>query len=79
MLVLSRKPGDKVVLGNGITLTVVEVRGKQVRLAFDAPYPVRVVRAEIACWQDEPADADRLAEPAFEGDEKNVRPPQGGD
>lgn len=66
MLVLSRKPGDKVVLGNGITLTVVEVRGKRVRLAFDAPFQVRILRAEIACWQDEPADGDSLAEPAFE-------------
>jgi carbon storage regulator CsrA len=79
MLVLSRKSGDKIVLGNGITLTVVEVRGKRVRLAFDVPYQVRILRAEIACWQDKPAGGDRFAEPAFECDEKNVRPPQGGD
>ena len=32
MLVLSRKPGEKVVIGNGITLTVVEVEGNRVRL-----------------------------------------------
>ena len=37
MLVLSRKPGEQVVIGDGITLTVVEVRGGRVRLAFDAP------------------------------------------
>jgi hypothetical protein len=37
MLVLSRKPGEQVALGNGITLTVVEVKGNRVRLAFDAP------------------------------------------
>jgi len=33
MLVLSRKPGEKVVLSNGITLTVVEVRGNR---SFDS-------------------------------------------
>ena len=58
MLVLSRKPGEQVVLGNGITLTVVEVRGGRVRLAFDAPAQVGIRRAELACRQAEPLDAD---------------------
>ena len=44
MLVLSRKPGEKIAVGNGITLTVVEVRRNQVRLAFDAPDEVRILR-----------------------------------
>jgi carbon storage regulator len=58
MLVLSRKPGEQVVIGNGITLTVVEVRGNRVRLAFDAPEQVRILRAEVACWQDDLLQAD---------------------
>jgi carbon storage regulator len=58
MLVLSRKPGEQVVIGNSITLTVVEVRGNRVRLAFVAPDQVRILRAEIACWQDGPPDSD---------------------
>jgi carbon storage regulator len=57
MLALSRKPGEKVIIGNGITLTVVEVRGDRVRLAFDAPEEVRILRAELACRQGEPLDA----------------------
>jgi carbon storage regulator len=57
MLVLSRKPGEKIVLGNDITLTVVEVRRGRVRLAFDAPDQVRILRAELACRQGEPLDA----------------------
>ena len=65
MLALSRKPGEKVVIGDGITLTVVEVRGGRVRLAFDAPDQVRILRAELACWQDEPAGDDQLTEPAL--------------
>jgi carbon storage regulator len=58
MLVLSRKPGEQVVLGNGITLTVVEVRGGRVRLAFDAPAQVRIRRAELARRPGEPPGAD---------------------
>jgi carbon storage regulator len=58
MLVLSRKPGEQVVLGNGITLTVVEVRGDRVRLAFDAPDQVLILRAELACRPGEPLDAE---------------------
>jgi carbon storage regulator len=58
MLILSRKPGEKVVIGNGITLTVVEVQGNRVRLSFDAPEQVRILRAELAHRQGEPLDAD---------------------
>jgi len=57
MLALSRRPGEKVVIGNGITLTVVEVRGGRVLLAFDAPDQVRILRAELAGRQGEPLDA----------------------
>jgi carbon storage regulator len=52
MLVLSRKPGEQVVIDGDITLTVVKVEGKRVRLAFDAPDRVRILRGEMACWQD---------------------------
>jgi carbon storage regulator len=58
MVVLNRKPGERVVIGDGITLTVVEVKGNRVRLAFDAPNDVRILRAELAGWQDAPLDAD---------------------
>jgi carbon storage regulator CsrA len=54
MLVLSRKPGEQVVIGGGITVTVVGVLGNKVRLAFDAPDQVRILRAELLGWQGEP-------------------------
>jgi carbon storage regulator len=57
MLVLSRKPGEKVVIGNAITLTVVGVRGDRVWLAFDAPKQVRILRAELARRPGAPLDA----------------------
>jgi carbon storage regulator len=76
MLALSRKPGEKVGIGNGITLTVVEVRGDRVRLAFDAPDQVRILRAELLGCPDEPAGGDGLAEPASGCGGENVRPPR---
>ena len=37
MLVLSRKVGERVVIGDNIVVTVLEVKGRQVRLGFEAP------------------------------------------
>ncbi|HEY2154384.1 MAG TPA: carbon storage regulator [Isosphaeraceae bacterium] len=48
MLVLSRKLGEKVVIGEGIILTVVKVDRNQVRLGIEAPKDVPVYREEIA-------------------------------
>ena len=40
MLVLSRKPGEEIVVGDNIRLTVVAIRGNQVRLGITAPASV---------------------------------------
>ncbi len=50
MLVLSRKPGEKIVIG-GITVTVLEVHGDRVRVGIEAPEHVRILRAELAGGQ----------------------------
>jgi carbon storage regulator len=47
MLVLCRKPGERIVIGRNIELTVVDIRGNKVRLAVDAPRDVSVHRQEI--------------------------------
>ena len=47
MLVLSRKQGESVVIGNDILVTVLEVRGDQIRLGIDAPRSVTVHREEV--------------------------------
>jgi carbon storage regulator CsrA len=52
MLVLTRKIGEKVVIGNGITVTVVRSEDGRVRLGIDAPGDVRILRGELACWTD---------------------------
>lgn len=47
MLVLSRKVGEEVVIGDDIHVTVVAVHGNQVRLGFRAPEHVSIFRQEL--------------------------------
>ena len=56
MLVLSRKRDERIVIGDNIVITVVEVRGDKVRLGIEAPSEVPVHRQEVL-------DAMRRADP----------------
>ncbi len=47
MLILSRKINEKICIGNNITLTIMEVRGDQVKVGIDAPKDVKVFRQEV--------------------------------
>ena len=47
MLVLSRKEGEKLVIGDNIVLTVNRISGNRVAIGIDAPREVRVVRGEL--------------------------------
>ena len=47
MLVLSRKQGESIIIGGDIVVTIVEVRGGQVRVGIDAPRSIDVHREEI--------------------------------
>ena len=47
MLVLSRKVGERIRIGEGITVTVVRVTGGGVRLGIEAPAELPVVREEL--------------------------------
>jgi carbon storage regulator len=48
MLVLSRKLGEKIVIGDNIVVTVVKIDRNQIRLGILAPAEVPVYREEIA-------------------------------
>jgi len=48
MLVLSRKVGEKLLIGKDISITVVRIVGGGVRLGIDAPQEMVVVREELA-------------------------------
>jgi carbon storage regulator len=47
MLALSRKTGESIVIGNDIEITVLEMRGDQVKLGINAPKSVPSYRKEI--------------------------------
>ncbi len=58
MLVLTRKAGESVILGNSIKVTVLDLSHGIVRLGFEAPSDVSIYRQEI---YDEIAGANRAA------------------
>ena len=47
MLVLSRKKDEKIIIGDKITIMVIEIRGDKVRLGIDAPKEITVHRQEV--------------------------------
>lgn len=47
MLTLTRKAGQKIIIGNGIEIVVREIRGRQVRLGIVAPEGLPVFREEL--------------------------------
>lgn len=47
MLVLTRRVNERIMIGDNIVVTVLEVRGDQVRLGIDAPRDVKVFREEV--------------------------------
>jgi carbon storage regulator len=47
MLMLTRRPGERVVIGDDVFVTVLEVSGQTVRLGIDAPDGLSIYREEI--------------------------------
>jgi carbon storage regulator len=48
MLVLTRKTGERILIGKSITLTVLKCKSGRVRLGIDAPAAVDIRRTEVA-------------------------------
>ena len=47
MLILSRKINEKIMIGDDISVSIIEIRGDQVRIGVDAPKTVKVFRQEV--------------------------------
>lgn len=48
MLVLSRKTDEQIIIGDGVTITVLRIDGRKVKLGIQAGDDVKIVRAELA-------------------------------
>jgi carbon storage regulator len=75
MLILTRRVGESVVIGEDVTVTVLGVKGNQVRIGINAPKHVAVHREEIferiksgrgpeGTTSDEPSSSTRESLPA---------------
>jgi len=62
MLILSRRPGESLTIGDDVVVTVVGVSGNQIRLGITAPREVRVLREEVykAMQEESQAAADGI-------------------
>ncbi|HVF17709.1 MAG TPA: carbon storage regulator CsrA [Steroidobacteraceae bacterium] len=63
MLILTRRPGESIQVGEDIEISVLEIRGNQVRLGINAPADVLVLRSELLEAKPQ-ADVDQPASPA---------------
>jgi carbon storage regulator len=74
MLVLSRKKDEKIVIGDQITLMVIDIRGDKVRLGIEAPKDVAVHRQEVyeAIQKEMEMESEPESEPKNELNDSSV-------
>ncbi|MCY2986935.1 MAG: carbon storage regulator [Planctomycetota bacterium] len=64
MLVLSRKIGERILIGDNIAVTVVRITGNGVRIGIEAPLDMAVIRQELKDQMEERgAEQRRVPEP----------------
>ena len=64
MLVLSRKPGERILVGDDIAVTVVRIGPNNVRIGIEAPRSMNIVREELANNDVESIEPPQPAEAA---------------
>ncbi len=65
MLIITRRPGERIVLGNDVLLEIMEVSGQTVRLGISAPKELPIYREEI--WVAVKAENESAASADFGG------------
>ena len=53
MLVLSRKPGEKILVGDNVVITIVRIGPNTVRIGIEAPRDMKIVREELRTPSDD--------------------------
>jgi Carbon storage regulator (could also regulate swarming and quorum sensing) len=71
MLVLSRREGEKIIIGDSITITVVRMSGDKVRVGVEAPDDVLILRSELEAHHnnrcvmvDDAINTQKISKPA---------------
>ncbi|WP_203135636.1 carbon storage regulator CsrA [Microbacterium sp. JZ31] len=64
MLVLTRRIGERILIGDDVEVTILDIKGDSIRIGIDAPRTTRIQRAEIV-----EAVRDENAQAAVVGDE----------
>ncbi|TXN29195.1 carbon storage regulator CsrA [Lacisediminihabitans profunda] len=70
MLVLTRKAGERILIGDDIVITILDSRGDGIRIGIDAPRGVKIQREEVLRAVTE---ANLAAAKADEGDEDRIK------
>ncbi len=47
MLILTRRVGERLIIGDDVTVTILSIKGNQIRVGIDAPREVKVHREEV--------------------------------
>jgi len=53
MLVLTRKPGEKILIGDDVTITIVRIDPNTVRIGIEAPRDMNIARQELVLFGNE--------------------------
>lgn len=62
MLVLSRKPGERILIGTDVKITVIRIGPNSVRIGIDAPGHLNIVREELCLGDHNAAIAGAVEE-----------------
>jgi carbon storage regulator CsrA len=73
MLVLTRKQGEVIQIGDSITITVLRMKGKSVRLGIKAPHDFNVIRGELAFEADDELATENPAEVESTSSTKRIK------
>ncbi len=68
MLVLSRKVGERLVIGDNITVVINRIAGNRVTIGIEAPGDVRIVRGELSLEGEAVAAQVKSARPAIKNE-----------
>lgn len=62
MLVLSRKVGEKIVIGGNVTVEIVKIQGNRITIGIQAPSDVKILRSELAPAAPKPQTIEVVVE-----------------